>query len=262
MDDCRLHADSMDDVLSVGAWAPKNRHGICCARLDDFDWVGPPYEPDMVLPEREMDVGIPDVGRDICVLPDEFPVVVVWTAVEPLSSPVERNGEVDIVDTRWDIQNLPDVSPIMFDKAATGPMTLPVDVESQVGEDPDVVWTGRLMDMGDPDVDVGPMMIGESATGPLSLPVVFNTETQADVRWEATLEVVPFVVGCGCPAGWLDCCMMDKTVLVPEMSPIVSMKSAVVPTVLPALSEVFSLAVLAGGVVAAAVRCLWSVRCL
>ena len=36
-------------------------------------------------------------------------------------------------------------------------------------------------------------------------------------------------------------------VLVPEMSPIGSMKSAVVSTFLPALSEVCSLAVLAGG---------------
>ena len=58
MDDCRLHADSMDDVLSVGSWAPGNRHGTCCARLDDFDWVVPPYEPDMVLPGLEMDVEI------------------------------------------------------------------------------------------------------------------------------------------------------------------------------------------------------------
>ena len=40
---------------------------------------------------------------------------------------------------------------------------------------------------------------------------------------------------------------MDEFVLVPEMSPIVSMKSAVVPTFLPALSEVTTLAVLAGG---------------
>ena len=40
---------------------------------------------------------------------------------------------------------------------------------------------------------------------------------------------------------------MDESALVPEMSPIVSMKSAVVPTFLPTLSEVFSLAVLAGG---------------
>ena len=146
----------------------------------------PPYVPDMVLPGREMDAGIPDVGRDICVLPYEFPVVVDKMAVDPLSSPVvfetgpqvgrvpdlylsERNVEVDIVDTRRDIRNLPDVFPVMFDKTAAVPMTLPMDVEmgSQVEEDPDVVWTGRDMNMGDPDVnrdiqvltDVGPMMI-------------------------------------------------------------------------------------------------------
>ena len=113
--------------------------------------------------------------------------------------------------------------------------------------------------MGDPDVgrdiqvmtDVGPMMVDGSDTGPLSLPVVANTKSQVDVRWEATLEVVPFVVGGGCPTGWLDSesddCVMDEIVLVPVMSPIVFMKSAVVPTSLPALSEVCSLAVLAEG---------------
>ena len=41
--------------------------------------------------------------------------------------------------------------------------------------------------------------------------------------------------------------MVDEIVLVPEMYPIVSMKSVVVPTFLPALSEVFSVAVLGGG---------------
>ena len=40
---------------------------------------------------------------------------------------------------------------------------------------------------------------------------------------------------------------MDEIVLVPEMSPIVSMKNALVLTFLPALSDVFSLDVLAGG---------------
>ena len=47
---------------------------------------------------------------------------------------------------------------------------------------------------------------------------------------------------------------MEKFVLVPEMSPIGFTRSAVPPTLLPALSEVCSLAVLAGGggVVAAA----------
>ena len=61
-DDCQLQADSEDDVLSVGAGPPMNRPGMCCARLDDFDWVVPPYEPDVVLPGRDMDVGITDVG--------------------------------------------------------------------------------------------------------------------------------------------------------------------------------------------------------
>ena len=171
VDDCRLQADSLDDLLSVGAWASENRHGMCCARLDDFDWVVPPYDPDMILPGREMDVEIPDVDRDICVLPDEFPVVEDKTAVEPLFLPVvvktrpqvgcdpdlylsKRYVEVDIVDTRRDIRNLPGVVPVMFDETAAVPMTLPVDEEkdSQVEEGLDVVWTGRDMDMGDPDV--------------------------------------------------------------------------------------------------------------
>ena len=58
--------------------------------------------------------------------------------------------------------------------------------------------------------------------------------------------MVPFFDECGRPAGWLDsesdCCVMDEIV-----SPIVSMRSAAVPTFLSAMSEVFSLAVLAGG---------------
>ena len=67
VDDCRLQADSLDDVLLVGVWVLENRHGTYCARLDDFNWVVPPYDPDMILPGREMDVAIPDVDRDICV---------------------------------------------------------------------------------------------------------------------------------------------------------------------------------------------------
>ena len=135
MDDCRLQADSLDDVLSVGAWASENRHETCCARLDDLDWVVLPYDPDMILPGREMYVEIPDVDRDICILPDEFPVVVDKTAVEPLSLPVvvkmrphvgcdpdlylsEWYVEVDNVDTRQHIRNLPGVVPAMFDETA------------------------------------------------------------------------------------------------------------------------------------------------
>ena len=84
MDDCQLHVDSRDNVLSVGAWAPMNGPGRCCAQLDDFDGVVLPYEPDMLLPGRDMEVGVTDVGRDI----DVFPVVFDETAAVPLSWPV------------------------------------------------------------------------------------------------------------------------------------------------------------------------------
>ena len=97
-------------------------------------------------------------------------------------------------------------------------LTLPVndDINSQVDVDPDML-SGRVM---------------ESST-------------------QVLLEVVPFVDRDGCPTGWLeteiDDNMMEKFVLVPEMSLIGSVTSAAVPTFLPALSEVCSLAVLAGG---------------
>ena len=249
LDDCRLQAISLDHVVSDGAWASQNRHETCCAWLDDINWVVPPYAPDIIVPGQELDVEIPDVDKDLCVLPDELPVVVDRTAMELLSIPVvvqtrphimchpdldlsERYVEVDVVDTRRDIRNLPRVVPEML---AALPLTLPVDEEmdSQVEEGPDVVWTGRDLDIGDPEEgrviqvmsEVSPMMIDGSDTGLLALPVVADTETQVDVRWEVTLEVVPSVVDGGCLVGWLDSesdgCVMDEIVTAPEMSPIV-----------------------------------------
>ena len=74
MDDCQERADSTEDVFSMGARGPINRPGMCCARLDDFDWVVPPYEPDLVLVGRNVDIGVKDVGRDVLVLLDVFQV--------------------------------------------------------------------------------------------------------------------------------------------------------------------------------------------
>ena len=47
-DDCRLQVDSLNDELSVEAWAAENHHETCCAQLDHFDWVIPPYDLDMI----------------------------------------------------------------------------------------------------------------------------------------------------------------------------------------------------------------------
>ena len=66
---------SDDDILSVGARVPMNRTAVCCARLDDFDWLVPDYVPDILLPGRDIEVGVTDLTLDIHVLPDVFPVV-------------------------------------------------------------------------------------------------------------------------------------------------------------------------------------------
>ena len=65
-DDCRLHVDSLNGELSVEAWGAENRHATSCARLDNFDWVVPPYDVDMILPRPELDEESSDVERVVC----------------------------------------------------------------------------------------------------------------------------------------------------------------------------------------------------
>ena len=120
--------------------------------------------------------------------------------------------------------------------------------------------------------DVFPVMFVETAAVPMPLPVVVNTGSHNDIRRETAPAVVPLAEemtlrvttvslsdnGSDCPAELLNsesvCCVVDDGVFVPELSPVVSARGAVVPTSLPTISEVFSSAVLAGGggVVAAA----------
>ena len=59
-----------------------------CAQLDDFDWVVPPFVPNLVLPGRNEDLGAMDVGHVVRGLPEVFPVVAEEMAVRPISWPV------------------------------------------------------------------------------------------------------------------------------------------------------------------------------
>ena len=370
-DDCWLQANSLNEVFSVEACAAANRHETCCERLDNFDWVVPPYDLAMMLPRPELDDDSSDVERDVCDVPDEFPVSVDKTAVEPLGLPViiqmrpqvgcdpdfessdigrnvcdvpdefpvcidkmavEPLGLLVVVQTRpqvgcdpdfesadveQDVCHVPDEFPVGIDKAAVEPLCLPVVVqtrpqvgcdpdlplpvdkgkESLVADGPDVIVSGRMLNVKISDVSRGIcavpdqflVVVPKTAVEPLVLPVVVMTRSQAgcapaltlpvdeeknsqvevgpdmlsgrvmdmgdpDVECsnQVLLDVVPFVDGDGCPAGCLetkfDNSVMEKFVLVT----IGSTRSAVVPTFLPALSEVCSLAVLAGWVVAAA----------
>ena len=99
--------------------------------------------------------------------------------------------------------------------------------------------------------DACPLLSRYSAMEPMSFPVVTYVVTQVGVGWEPTLMVHPSGCESGRPVGWLDTeadgWMVDEMMLDPEISPIVSLWSAAVPAFLATKSEVFSLAVLAGG---------------
>ena len=116
IDDCQPHVDLNDDILSVGTWTQMKRPMMCCERLDDFDWVVSDYDPDRLLS-----------GPDI---------------------------EIGITDLTWDIQILSHVFPVMFDEMAAVPMCLPVVVETgpQVDYDPDILLSGRDVEVGVTDV--------------------------------------------------------------------------------------------------------------
>ena len=89
---------------------------------------------------------------------------------------------------------------------------------------------------------------------PMSFPVVADADSQGELGWEPTSVVHPSSCESGRPEGWLDTkadgWMVDEVMLKPEMSPVVSVRSAAVPAFLATKSEVFSLAVLARGIVA------------
>ena len=176
---------------------PQTRPRVCCGP----DLLLPVHKGmvsldedglDVIISGRESTLMIADVSHDICVEPDQLPVVVSKEAVEPLALPV-------VTLTRSQV-------------GCTSIVAWPAndDTISQVGVDPDVESGNQV-----------------------SLNVV------PDVNWDA------------CHMEWretvVDDMVMEKFVLVPEVCQVGSMTSVAGPTFLPALSEVYSLVVLAGG---------------
>ena len=94
---------------------------------------------DVLLSGRESTVMILDVSRDICVEPEQLPVVVSKEAVELLAVPV-------VVQTRPHVGGTPDVA-----------WPVNVDVISWAEVDPDLLY-GRVMQSVDPDVGSGDRM--------------------------------------------------------------------------------------------------------
>ena len=164
-DDCRLQVDSLNDELSVEAWAAENRHETCCVRLDNFDWVVPPYDLDMILPKPQLNKVSSDIERDVCDVPDEFPVSMDKVVVEPLC--------------------LPEVVLMRPQVGCDPALPLPVDTgKVSLAEDgPDVIVSGQKSNVGRSDVsreicvvpDQCPVVVPRLAAVPLVLPVVVQT---------------------------------------------------------------------------------------
>ena len=78
----------MDQRATVESWTADNRHGTCCERLDDFDWVIPAGDLVGRLPRPEEDEELSDIEQDVCEVPDELPVSMETAVVESLCFPV------------------------------------------------------------------------------------------------------------------------------------------------------------------------------
>ena len=79
-DDCRLQVDSLNGVLSVEAWAAENRHETSCPQtLNEMSMMSRMQlvedGPGVIVSGRKSNVGRTDVSRDICVVPDQCPVL-------------------------------------------------------------------------------------------------------------------------------------------------------------------------------------------
>ena len=207
-----------------------------------------------------------DVNCGICMEPDFLPVVISTDDVEPMAVPVAaltrsqvegplvvawpvdviisgRESTIEMLDVNHGICMEPDLLPVVMSTDDVEPLAVPVvaltrsrgkgplvvarpvnvDGISRVAVYPDLL-SGGVMESVDPDVGSGDPM---------------------------SLRTIPGVDGDACHTEWqemvLDDIVMEKFVLVLEVCPVGSMTSVAESTFLPALSEVYSPVVLAGG---------------
>ena len=71
-----------------GGRAPADETAVCCARLDDFDWVVPDRFPDMLVSGCATEECLSDLRHDDDILPDVFLVISTGTTAVPVSLPI------------------------------------------------------------------------------------------------------------------------------------------------------------------------------
>ena len=231
-------------MLLARAREQMDHPGTCCARLDDFDGIVPPYDSNTLLSGEDITVGVAEIHRDFRKLPDVLSAKVDETAVMLITLPVDVNIGPQVIDDSDSLD-----SPVKFEKAAAVPTILPLVMMIK----PLVVNNPDILDMADVGGDVLQVTFEKTAAVPTNLPVVMIEPPLDDIPDDLDMADVegdvhvPDVF----PVEWLDSksddWVVDEVRLDSELPPTISVRGAAEPALLATKYEVFSLAVLAGG---------------
>ena len=105
---CSDSEASDDDMLSVGALVPMNRPAVCCAQLDDFNWVVPDCVPDIWAGHRSridgsdsmfpvMSAGAAAVPMPLPAVAESVPHVVIRKEAAPVVVPLAEEMTLRVV---------------------------------------------------------------------------------------------------------------------------------------------------------------------
>ena len=159
-------------MLSVGALAPIDWPAVCCALLDDCDWVVPDCVPDIISSGRDIEVGWTDLTHDLQVLPDVFPVVSAGAAAVPMPLPVVAESESQVMLRK-------EAAPVVFPLAEEVPLRAGMVGLIKDGSDvpAELLGSERIVDCYSIDVGVlvperSPVVSARGAAVPTSLPTI------------------------------------------------------------------------------------------
>ena len=198
--------------------------------------------PEVVVSGRESIMTDPDVRGEICVMPDQLPVVVLKSAMVPLAvsvvaqtRPRGGGGSNLLLPVDMSIEPLDDDGPdiiisgrestVMISEAVE-PLGLPVVAltRSQAGCTPVVAWPAH-------DDTISQVKVDQDLLSGRIMKSVDPDEESGD---QVSMMAVPAVDGDACHTEWretvVDDMVMEKFVLVPEVCPVVSVMSAAEPT--------------------------------
>ena len=86
--DSEVSDDDSSSGGGGGARAPTDETAVCCAWLDDFDWVVPDRVPDMLVSGCATEECLSDLRHDDDILPDVFPVISTGMTAVPVPLPI------------------------------------------------------------------------------------------------------------------------------------------------------------------------------